>query len=45
LRNSLRVWLTEADFEQAGIESRARAQELSVEQFALLANLVSRRGG
>ena len=45
LRNSLREWLTEADFEQARIEPRARAQELSVEQFARLADLVSLRGG
>jgi 16S rRNA (adenine1518-N6/adenine1519-N6)-dimethyltransferase len=45
LRNSLKDWLTETDFEQAAVEPRARAQELSVQQFAFLADLVSRRGG
>jgi 16S rRNA (adenine1518-N6/adenine1519-N6)-dimethyltransferase len=44
LRNSLRSWLTESDFEQAGIEPRARAQELSVRQFVALATLVSECG-
>jgi len=41
LRNSLRAWLAESDFEQAGIEPRSRAQELSVRQFVALADLVS----
>ena len=43
LRNSLRDWTTEEDFEHAAVAPGARAQELSVGQFALLADLVAAR--
>jgi len=43
LRNSLRGWLTEADFSALAIAPTARAQELSVAQFVALADHVCSR--
>ena len=44
LRNSLRAFLSEAELRSLAIAPAARAQELSVEQFAAIADYVSRRG-
>ncbi len=43
LRNSLFHWLTEKDYAQTATVPGARAQELSVQQFVALADLVSTR--
>lgn len=44
LRNTLRDILAPADFEALGVDAGARAQELSVAQFAAIADHVSARG-
>ena len=43
LRNSLRAWLTEAEFSSLAVAPTARAQELSVAQFVAIANHVVHR--
>ena len=43
LGNSLRAIATPAEFEQAGIEMRERAEQLSAADFARLANIVATR--
>jgi len=44
LRNTLRSYLDEAEFEQLGINSQLRAENLSVEEFARIAGFVEQRG-
>lgn len=44
LRNTLRDWVSEAQFEQLGIDPSARAETLDVAQFVAMANLLSEAG-
>ena len=44
LRNTLRSYLNESEFEQLGINPQLRAENLSVEEFARIAGYVSNRG-
>jgi len=43
LRNALRAYLTEEDFNALEIDGQQRAQELSVAQFAAIANYVQNK--
>ncbi len=44
LRNTLRDWVSEAQFERLGINPSARAETLTVTQFVTMANLLSEAG-
>ena len=44
LRNTLKSYLNESEFEQLGINSQLRAENLSVEEFARIAGYVDGRG-
>ena len=41
LRNALRGYLEDADFERAGIDARLRAENLGVDEFVVLADLLA----
>jgi len=43
LRNTLRSYLSEADFEKLGIDAQLRAENLSVAEFARVANYLNER--
>lgn len=43
LRNTLKPYLTEADFEQLGIDAQLRAENLGVAEFARIANFLANR--
>jgi len=43
LRNTLKAWLTEADFAQLGINAQLRAENLGVAEFTRIANLLNER--
>ena len=43
LRNTLRAYLDEADFERLGIDAQLRAENLGVAEFAILANYLAEK--